>query len=337
MTEQPHALWRQMLLRWEALIVFLLIVVVLGGGATTNEFLTGSNLTFLSGNMMEIAIMALPLTLVIISAEIDISIVSVLGLASALLGVLWNAGWAMEMIVPAVLVVGAIAGLFNGFLITRVGLPSLAVTIGTLGLYRGLAFVLLGDQAVADFPARFTDLGGGVIAGTGIPYTVVLFAVMAVGFAIVLHATPFGRSIYAIGSNEEAAFFSGIRVRRTKMLLFTLTGAVAALAGVLWTLRFGSARGDNGTGLELQVIGAVLLGGVSVFGGRGTIVGVIAAVMLVGAIRNLLTLNDVSDDVLTVVTGVLLIFSVLAPSVAGMAAERWRRRRLLPAAGGARP
>lgn len=320
------------LLRWETLVVFLLVLVVLAGGMTTPEFLTGSNVSFLTGNMMEIAIMALPVTLVIVTAEIDISFVSVLGLASALLGVLWNAGWPIEAIVPVVIVAGALAGAVNGVLVTGLGLPSLAVTIGTLGVYRGLAYVLLGDVAVADFPVAYTDLGGGNLPGTGIPYTFVLFAALAIAFGVVLHATPLGRAVYAIGANAQAAFFSGIRVKRIKLLLFVATGATAALAGVLWTLRFGSARADNGAGLELQVIGAVLLGGVSVFGGRGTIVGVIAAVFLVGALRNLLTLNDVSDEVLNVVTGVLLILSVLVPSFAGRVGERLRRRRSLQAA-----
>ncbi len=142
-----------------------------------------------------------------------------------------------------------------------------------------------------------------------------LCAVLAVGFAITLHASSFGRSVFAIGSNEEGARFSGIRVKRVKLLLFVLTGAMAALAGIVYTFRFSSARADNGVGLELAVVAAVLLGGVSIFGGRGSLGGVLAGVLLLGGLRNVLILDDVSTEVLTVVTGLLLLVSVLAPSL----------------------
>ena len=148
------------------------------------------------------------------------------------------------------------------------------MTIGTLALYRGLAFVILGDQAVADFPASYTRYGTTPIPGTSIPYPIALFAVLAVVFGVVLHATPFGRSVFAIGANQEAAFFSGIRVRRAKFILYVVSGAMAGLGGIVFTLRFASARADNGAGLELAVVAAVLLGGVSIFGGKGTLGGV---------------------------------------------------------------
>jgi rhamnose transport system permease protein len=315
------------LARWELLIFVMLVATVCLGASLSGEFLTGANLGFLTQDVMEIALIALPLTLLIISGEIDLSVASVLGLVSALMGAFWNAGWPMEAIIPVVLVVGALAGLVNGLLVTRLGLPSLAVTIGTLALYRGLAWGILGDKAVADFPSSYTNLGMGYVGGTRIPYTLILFIVLAIVFGVLLRATPLGRSIYAIGSSEETAFFSGIRVKRIKLLLFTLTGLVAGLAGIVWTLRFASARPDNGMGLELSVIAAVLLGGVSIFGGRGALLPVIAAVFLIGGLRNALTLDDVSDDMLTLVTGVLLIFSVLAPNLAQRLRELLARRR----------
>jgi rhamnose transport system permease protein len=304
------------LLRWEsALFVLLVLIAVIGSAATGGLFLTGNSLFHLGLDVGEIALIALPLTLVIVAAEIDLSVASVLGLSSALIGTLWNAGWPLEAILPFVLVVGALCGAFNGFLVTRLGLPSLAVTIGTLALYRGLALVVLGDQAVADFPYSYTQFGTAPVPGTWIPYPVVLFVVLAVVFGLLLHATAFGRAVFAIGANEEAARFSGIRVKRTKLILFTLTGAVSALAGVVYTLRFVSARADNGTGLELAVVAAVLLGGVSIFGGRGTIFGVILAVLVLGGLRTALILGDTSTEVLTLVTGLLLLASVLAPAV----------------------
>src|SRR4029453_505596 len=258
---------------------------------------------------------SLPLTMIIIAGEIDLSIASILGLTSALLGWLWNAGWALELIFPTVLVAGALAGALSGFLVTRLGLPSLAVTIGTLAMYRGLAFVILGDEAVADFPASYTRYGTTPIPGTSIPYPIALFAVLAVVFGVVLHATPFGRSVFAIGANQEAAFFSGIRVRRTKFILFVLSGAMAGLGGIVFTLRFASARADNGAGLELAVVAAVLLGGV------------VAAVFLLGGVRSALILNDVSNDILNVVTGLLLIASVIAPNASAAIGRAVRRRR----------
>ena len=307
--------------RWETLTVALLVATLIGGALSSPDYLTGGNFNAMLSDVTEIALIALPMTFIIIAAEIDLSVASVLGLAGALLGSLWNHGWPMELIIPTVLVAGALAGLLNGLLVTRLGLPSLAVTIGTLTLYRGLAFVILGDQAVADFPEKYTNFGFGTFAGTEIPNPIVLFAVLAVIFGFVLHFTSFGRSLYAIGANEEAAFFSGLRVKRIKLLLFVLSGVIAALAGVVYAFRFGSARADNGTGLELSVVATVLLGGVSIFGGRGTLPGVIVAVFLLGTIRSALTINDVADEVLTIVTGSLLLLSVLGPSVAARLRE----------------
>ena len=325
--EQERRPLARRLLRWETALVVLLVAVGLAGEQTSPGFLTGSNLFYLGLDVGEIALLSLPLTMIIIAGEIDLSIASILGLASALLGWLWDAGWPLELIFPTVLVAGALAGAVNGVLVTRLGLPSLAVTIGTLALYRGLAFVILGDQAVADFPASYTRYGTTPIPGTSIPYPIALFAVLAVVFGMVLHATPFGRSVFAIGANQEAAFFSGIRVRRAKFLLYVASGAMSALAGIVFTLRFASARADNGAGLELAVVAAVLLGGVSIFGGKGTLGGVVAAVFLLGGIRSALILNDVSNDILNVVTGLLLIGSVIAPNLSAALGRAAGRRR----------
>ncbi|QFU86453.1 ABC transporter permease [Amycolatopsis sp. YIM 10] len=306
------------LLRWESVLVLLLVLVAIVGTIRTDgAFLSGGNLFYLGLDISEIALIALPLTLVVVSGEIDLSVASVLGLSSALVGTLWNAGWALELILPVAIAAGAVCGAVNGLLVTRLGLPSLAVTIGTLALYRGLALVLLGDTAVADFPASFTQFGNTPIPGTQLPYPILLFALLAIGFAVLLHYSSFGRSTFAIGANPEAAWFSGIRVKRVKLILFILTGAIAAVAGIVYTLRFSSARADNGNGLELAVVAAVLLGGVSIFGGKGTLGGVIAGVLLLGGLRNLLILDDVSTEVLTVVTGALLLAGVLIPRLLG--------------------
>jgi rhamnose transport system permease protein len=315
------------LARWETVTVVLLVASVLYGAVSADGFVSGQNLNSVLSDVAEIALIALPMTLIIIAAEIDLSVASILGLTSALLGYLWNHNWPMEAIVPVLLVVGGLLGAVNGFLVTRLGLPSLAVTIGTLGLYRGLAFVVLGDQAVTEFPTGYLDFGQGSFAGTQIPNPTILFVVLAVVFGVALHRTAAGRSIFAVGANEEAARFSGLRVKRIKFWLFVVSGVVSAIAGFVYTFRFGSARGDNGTGLELSVVACVLLGGVSIFGGRGHLLGVIVAVFLLGTLRNALTLNNVSSDALTVVTGGLLLLSVLGPSATARVREALARGR----------
>lgn len=315
------------LLGWEATITLLVVLALIAGALLSPDFLTASNLSFLTANFSEVALMALTMTLLVIVAEIDLSVASVLGLCSSLLGVLWSAHVPMPLALLLVFLAGGLAGLFNGLLVTRLGLPSLAVTIGTLALYRGLAYALLGDRAVADFPATYTNLGFGNVPGTQIPIPIALFLVLAVVVAVVLHATSFGRSLYAIGANGVAARFAGLRVERVKLTLFVLSGLMSALAGVVYTFRFSSARADNASGFELGVIAAVLLGGVSIFGGRGSVIGAVAAVFLIGIINGALTIVDVPNEVLTVVTGLLLIGSVLVPNLlARLSANRERRR-----------
>jgi rhamnose transport system permease protein len=327
--------WRALLGRWETLLAGLLVVTAIVGQSISPEFLTTYSFTTGSLDLSEIALMALPLAMVIIAAEIDLSIASVLALSSAVMAYLWSHGHAIEMIIPICVAVGALCGVFNGLLVTRFGLPSLAVTIGTLALFRGLAFVVIGDESVTDFSSTWTDRAFGNFASSFIPNTMVLFAVLAVAFAVLLHATPFGRSVYAVGANEEAAYFSGLRVKRIKLILFTLSGAVAGLAGVVISLRNSTGAANVGQGFELTVVTAVLLGGVSIFGGRGTIAGVILALLLLGGIQKALLLSEsISSYWVQIVTGALLIGSVLGPNLARRVAETRRRRsRPLPEEG----
>ncbi|MFC7329656.1 ABC transporter permease [Marinactinospora rubrisoli] len=322
------------LARRETSVVGALLVSVLAASLLVDGFATGRNAGFLILDVAAVALIALPMTLVIVTGEIDLSVASTLGLTSAVLGRLWLAGWALELIVPLCLLLGALLGLVNGLLVTVARLPSLAVTIGTMALYRGLAYVVLGDRAVADFPFSWTGGATAPIPGTPVPWIALLIAVFAVLFGVLLHATAFGRSLFAIGSNADAAAFAGIPVPRAKLWLFVATGAMAALAGIFWTMQYGSARADNATGLELSVVAAVLLGGVSIFGGVGALPGVLAGVLLLGTIRNALQLADVPSDTLTVVTGLLLIVSVVVPNLADRARTRRRRRRAAPAGAG---
>jgi rhamnose transport system permease protein len=321
---------------WDVLVIVVLAAVVIVSSIAVEGFASSRFWGFLLLDVIPIALIALPMTLVIITGEIDLSVASVLGLSSAVMGQLWLAGVPLPLILPLILVLGIACGALNGLFVTGFGLPSLAVTIGTLALYRGLAYVVLGDRAVADFPFGWTGNMIEALPGTTIPWVALVVAGLAVVFGVVLHATPVGRALFAMGNNDQAATFSGISVAKTKFWLFVLTGAVAALAGFFWTMRYASARADNGGGLELSVVAAVLLGGVSIFGGRGTLLGVMAGVLLLITLRNALQLADVPADTLTVVTGALLIVSVVGPNAASMLRARLRRRRpaMSPAAGG---
>lgn len=305
-------------LRWETGLGIVAIAVVVFGGLTSSQFLTSGNVFNLSVSSGEIAIMTLPMALIIISGEIDLSVASTLGMSSALLGLLWSKHWPMPAVFVAVAVLGVLAGLINGLLVTRLGLPSLAVTIGTLALYRGIALITLGSTTVSNFPAAYTSIGVNPVPHTDIPYSVAIFAVLAVAFGVVLHVTATGRSIYAMGASPEAALFAGIRVKRIKTMLFVVSGLVCAMAGVLWTFRLATAVQNNGIGVELSVVAIVLLAGVSIFGGRGSIGGVVLAVIVFAGLENALLLTNFNQEATGIVTGGLLLISVFVPNAAAL-------------------
>ena len=324
--EYAQPLWRRLLLTRETAIIVLVIAVVLYSMATVRNFDSPLTTTFLLLDIAPILFIALPMTMVIITGEIDLSVASTVGLSSVLVGVFYEHGLSIPVAGVLALVAGALCGAFNGFLVAYVGLPSLAVTIGTLALFRGIAVGLLGTRAVTDFPQGWTSLAKDKIGDTPIPVIMIPFAVLAIAFAVLLHFSTFGRGVYDIGLNREAAHFTGVNVARTKLILFVLCGVVSAFAGIYYTLRFGSARGDNATGLELQVIAAVLLGGVSIFGGRGKLHGVIAGVVLIGVVASALRLEGITVNVTNIIIGLLLVLSVISGSVARWFSELWARR-----------
>lgn len=305
--------------RWETLLVVALLGLIAVGAALSPFFLTAGNVANLIAALMEVAIMALPMTLIIIAAEIDLSVESMAGLASAVLGFLWAAGVPLEAAIPIVLLVGALGGLLNGLLIARAGLPSLVVTLGTLALFRGLALIVLGPRGVSDFPSGFTEFGFGHVPGTLIPWPFVVFVAIAAVLGVVLHRTWIGRQVYAVGRNQGAARFSGVRVARLKIGLFVLSGLIAALAGIILTARLSSARADAAQGMTLTVVTVVLLGGVNIFGGRGSIPGVALAVIAVAVMQNALRLASVKVEVQSIALGLLLILSVVIPNSAHQA------------------
>jgi len=326
--------WTRLLARWEILLLAALLGLIVLGNSLSPFFLTPGNFANLVAALMEVAIMALPLTLIIILGEIDLSVESMAGLASAILGFLWAAGVPLTIAIPAVLVVGAVGGLLNGTLVARGGLPSLVVTLGTLALFRGLALIVLGPRGISNFPAGFTEFGFGHVPGTLVPWPFVVFLSLALVLGIVLHRTWIGRQIYSIGKNAGAARYSGVRVTRIRIGLFVLSGMVSALAGIILTARLSSARADAGQGMTLTVATVVLLGGANIFGGSGTIPGTVLAVLTVAVMQNALRLASVTVEVQSIALGLLLILSVVIPTFARqarVAIDRVRRRRLQPA------
>jgi len=323
--------------RWESGLVIVLVAVLLFGAAESSTFLNTTTFFYLGTNTGYIAIMALPLTFIVMTGEIDLSVASMLGLSGATVGYLWHHGWPIWPALLVALAVGALGGALNGVLVAKAGLPSIAVTIGTLTLFRGLAEILLGSLTVPaqgdrQLPASLTAIGVSPIAGTQLSYSMMIFLVLAVVFGVVLHRTPLGRSLVAIGLQPEAARFVGIRVNRIKLHLYILSGVLCALAGILLTLQNASVSYNAGSGLELNVIAIVLFGGVSIFGGRGTIPGVVLSVAIVGALQMALTQMNVDPNVQNIVTGVLLLLSVVVPN-GGEAVRRARARLRRPAPG----
>lgn len=308
---------------WDQGVTIFLVLTVVIGAFSSEYFATIDNLSFVIQDIAEIAIIALAMAYLIIAGEIDLSVASVLSLSSATVGFMFRNGSSFELAIIGGLLVGLLCGLINGYLVTVIGLPSLAVTIGTLALFRGLCYALLGNEPVNELPENWIVLGYENIPGTFLPWTTIPLVILAAIAWIVLHYTRIGRWTFAIGINPEAAKFSGIPVARMKLGLFAMTGLMSGVAGVVYTLRFASASPDGAVGYELSVIAAVLFGGVAIAGGIGTLWGVLAAVLSLGAIRSVLQLIDFSANSLLVVSGALLLISVVVPG----AIEIYQSRR----------
>ncbi|HHY57243.1 MAG TPA: ABC transporter permease [Chloroflexi bacterium] len=312
--------------RWEGLLLVLLIMIVTYNAFNTPGYLTVNNWVNLFQLSIEKIIVALIMTFIIINAEIDLSVASMMGLSACLAGFLYAGGMPMEGALAVGLLAGIVAGVFNSFWIGIVGLPSLVVTLSGLIMYRGLAYVLLEDRSIGNFPAWFNRLGQQPLIGP-FPLAMIIFFVLLVFAIIILHYSGFGRYVYVIGNSKEVARYAGVRVQRTKMLLFVASSTIAALAGLLYAARLGAVRGDMATGFELDIITMVLLGGVSIFGGSGSLWGVLLSVLIILNLRNGMGLANLSGHVQTGVIGVLLILSVLAPNLFAIVRTNWSRRR----------
>ncbi|MBE2233130.1 MAG: ABC transporter permease [Anaerolinea sp.] len=321
--------------RWEWMLVGLIVLVVALNSQLSPYFLDARNLSRTSSDFMEIGLMMLPMVFIIITGGIDLSVASNLAMCASFMGWLFMRGVPIWPAALAALLLGATGGLFNGLLVARVKLPPLVVTLGTYAFYRGVAYVLLGDQAARGYPAGFTFIGQGKLPGTLIPFSVALFIVLAIVFGLVLHRTTFGRTLFAIGNNENATAYSGVPVARTKIIVYTISGLMAGLAGIVLAARFGSTRPDIGLGLELAVITAAVLGGVDINGGIGTMGGAVLSLLLIGLLRFGMGLLNIQGQVQGMVIGLLLILSILLPNVARNLSARGgapQRRSLAAAA-----
>jgi rhamnose transport system permease protein len=314
---------------WDMLLAAACLATFLYAAIFVPNFLSGFNLSQLAASASEKALLILPMTLLIITREIDLSIASVLALTSVIFGLAVQAGIPTLAAIPLTLVFGAILGAFNGFLVTAFGLQSLVVTLGTMALYRGIGYILLGTGSVNILPPAIVDFGINNLPGTQIPWTVVPFLLLAPVFAVALQKTPTGKRIYALGGNPEVARYSGIDIKRMVFRLFVVSGVVAAIAGIVYTARLSNARANNALGMELDVITIVLLGGVSVFGGKGKLTGVMLALALIAIIRNVLALNQIGGDAQGMVIGLLLIGSLLVGNFWRSAQETRQRSRAM--------
>lgn len=299
---------------WEGFLLAALIATIVVNSVLSPQYLTVTNQINLFQLSIEKIIVALVMTFIIINAEIDLSVGAMMGLAACAFGWLVQNGVAAELAIVIVLLVGVAGGALNGFFITAVGLPSLVVTLATLIGFRGLARVLVEDRGIGNFPDWFNALGQRGLIGP-LPFALLAFFVLFILAYTVLQQSGFGRKTYIIGTNAEVARFAGIDTNRHKMILFIASGAISAFAGLLYAARVGAVRGDVALGFELDIITIVLLGGVSIFGGTGTMIGTLLSILIVLNLRNGMALLNITGHIQTGVIGVLLIASILIPRI----------------------
>jgi rhamnose transport system permease protein len=309
----------RLLRSWESLLLAVAIAIFIANSLASPYFLNAWNLSDATFNFTEKAMIAFAMALLIIAGEIDLSVAAIIALASTAMGAAAQMGAGTPELVLIGIAVGLACGAFNGFLVTVMGLPSIVVTIGTMSLFRGISYIVLGDKAYTGYPPGFAFFGQGYVWWV-ISFEFVLFGVIALIYGVLLHRTNFGRAVYAIGNNPTAALFSGIRVARVKFTLFLLTGLMSGIAAICLTSRLGSTRPSIALGWELEIVTMVVLGGVSILGGSGTIPGVVIAAFVMGLVTFGLGLLNVPGIVMSIFIGLLLIGVIALPRLWAM----WR-------------
>jgi rhamnose transport system permease protein len=320
-----HRGWR--LSQWEMILALLTVAAGMWSAQLSPYYLSLDQIADSTRQFIFPGLLALGLTVVVVLGEIDISLASTLAVGSVLFSKFSAYQVQIWFAVPIVIVVCALLGALNGVLVAGLGLPSLAVTLGTMGAYRGLAFIIGTEKGYTEFDDSYLWAGSERVLGGITPVSFILFVVVALVVGFVTHYTVFGRRCFSVGHNKEAARFSGIKVQIVKMQAFALAGALAGLAALIWVGQYGSARGDNADGAILFVVTAVVLGGVDINGGKGTVLGVVLALFLLGTIRNGMGLANIPGPIQTVVLGGLLIAGILQPVLSALTS---RIRHLLP-------
>ncbi|MBW9117939.1 ABC transporter permease [Rhizobium cauense] len=307
--------FKRIMSSWEVLLFGVAVLIFIFNSVASPYFLDAWNLSDATFNFTEKAMIAFAMAMLVIVGEIDLSVAAIIALASTAMGAAAQAGVGAPGLVAIGIGVGLLCGMFNGFLVSVMKLPSIVVTIGTMSLFRGISYIVLGDQAYGGYPEDFAYFGQGYVFWV-FSFEFVLFIVLAIVFAILLHATNFGRQVYTIGNNEFAARFSGIPVERVKFILFLLTGVMSGVAAVCLTSRLGSTRPSIAQGWELEVVTMVVLGGVSILGGSGKIGGVVIAAFVMGLVTFGLGLLNVPGIVMSIFIGLLLIVTIAIPIIA---------------------
>lgn len=311
---------------WDVFICFVAIVTLIIGLTAFNNFGSAFNISQMIAGIAERALIVLPMMLLLITRDIDLSVASILALTSVVMGLMLQAGMPLAVSIPLTLLSGAALGAFNGMLVSLVGLPSLVVTLGTMALFRGIGYMLLGTGSVNILPDPLLTFGFTNVPSLPLPWTILPFLLILPIFAVVLHRTATGRRIFAIGGNPMTALYSGIPVDRIRFWLFVFSGTICSVAGIVYTSRLANARANNALGMELDVITIAMLGGVSVFGGKGGIVGVVGALILVALIRNLLGISGVGGDAQSTLIGFMLIAALLAGTFVPQLTARFKIR-----------
>lgn len=311
-SERPTPRRRRHRLGWEGLLALVFAAAFAACSFASPYFLDLWNLSDATFNFTEKAMVALPMALLVIAREIDISVAGIIALSSVAMGLVAGTGAPVAVVAATGLLAGLFCGMANGALVTVFRVPAIVATIGTMSLFRGIAYAVLGDQVLKSYPAGFDVFGQGYLWGA-LSNEFALFLGLAAVFGIVLHATVLGRRIYAIGNNPTAARFSGIAVDRTRFALFAVVGLAAGLASVCLTSRLGSTRPSIAVGWELEIVTMVVLGGVSILGGSGSILGVVLAALLMGLVTFGLGLLNVPGVVMQIVVGTLLVAVIAVP------------------------
>ncbi len=305
---------KRFFLQWEWMLVLIFIIINIINASISEYYLNASRLIDATMTFLDKAFIVLPMTYIIILGDIDISVGSTVALSAVIMAVTYNMGVPMELAILICLLVGALCGFINGYLITKFKeLSAMIVTLSTMIIYRGIAYIILEDQASGKFPDWFRFFGWGYVGS--IPFIFILFAILAIIYGLVLHKTTFGRRLYAIGNNTTASRFSGVQVDKIKVIVFTLAGIMSAITAIFLTSKMGSTRPNVALGYELDVITMVVLGGISTAGGKGRLIGAVISIFLIGFLRYGLGLINIPSQALLVVIGLLLIFAVMIPNL----------------------